>query len=170
MTNTAGRSPGSGVSRRERLDHSDDASLWTCTARRAGAGGDADGILAHAEPAGAITTGGLVATMAIESPTDTDGFLIYLEQCAELHVHLAQSNARRHDFVRKWQTVAPPFGPVRDAVVGPRPAIESLSYRWFDVRRLARRPRPLCVQAFLRISLYLRLAVSSDLDLITEFL
>ena len=43
------RSGAAGVSGRERSDHRDDPALWTGGARRAGAGGNSGGTLAHAD-------------------------------------------------------------------------------------------------------------------------
>jgi hypothetical protein len=69
-----------GVSRRERRNHGDDAPLWTCPTRRTGTRSRTCRTLAHSDIAGAISLEGVVAAMTIESPTDGDIFLSYVEQ------------------------------------------------------------------------------------------
>ena len=77
-------SAAAGVSGRERNDDRDDPALWPRRAWRARSRGHSGRALAHPHPGapglGAMNCEGFVATMTIESPTDGDIFLAYVEQ------------------------------------------------------------------------------------------
>jgi hypothetical protein len=61
-------------------NHRDDASLWACPARPGVQEGTPAGHWRTLTLLGAMTADGLVATMTIESPTDSEIFLAYLKQ------------------------------------------------------------------------------------------
>ena len=123
-SNKPDRSQESGVSGRERGEHGNDAPLWPCPPGERVREGTPAGHWHTLTLLGAITSDGLLATMTIESPTDSDVFLAYLEQvlCPRLRlgqvVVMDNLSAHKHPAVRQLIEQAgaellylPPYSP-----------------------------------------------------------